>query len=246
MWWPCSRAQLGASADEANTASGADSMPPLADRSDERAEMISRTIRARGVHDDRVLQAMMRVPRHEFVPRHLQPLSYTDQPLPIGYGQTISQPYIVALMTELAEIKQGDRCLEIGTGCGYQTAVLVETGASVVTIEISDVLAAQAEARLRRLGYTPAQVQCHAGDGCMGWEDGAPFDAILVTAAAPKIPSALLSQLADNGRLVLPVGPHDAIQRLEKWLRHNQADGRATYESSFILNVQFVPLQCSR
>jgi protein-L-isoaspartate(D-aspartate) O-methyltransferase len=205
--------------------------------------MVQSTIRARNITDPRVLDAMSRVPRHEFVPHYLRHLAYSDQPLPIGQGQTISQPYIVALMTEWAALKPGDRCLEIGTGCGYQTAVLAEVGASIVTVEINPTFAAEAKARLRRLGYSAVQVQCHTADGSMGWPDAAPYDAIIVTAAAAALPDKLLSQLADNGRLILPIGPQDGIQRLEKWFRQKQADGPATFESTFILNVQFVPLQ---
>ena len=245
MWWSCSKPQLGALFDGAPYGVTASATSLLGDRSDERADMVARTIRARGVLDTRVLEAMRRVPRHEFVPRQLQQLAYTDQPLPIGHGQTISQPYIVALMTELAQIHEGDRGLEIGTGCGYQTAVLVEMGMSVVTIEIQADLASEAEARLRRLGYSETQLQCHAGDGSSGWPASGPYDAIVVTAAAPVLPEQLLSQLRDGGRLILPIGPRDGTQRLEKWVRRDHADGPTTYESSFILNVQFVPLQCS-
>jgi protein-L-isoaspartate(D-aspartate) O-methyltransferase len=118
-------------------------------------------------------------------------------------------------------------------------------GAQVFTIEIEPVLAAEGEARLRRFGYTDAQLRCHAGDGSAGWKEAAPYDAIVVTAAAPVLPDQVLSQLADNGRLVLPIGPRDGLQRLEKWRRHDDSNGHATYDSSFILNVQFVPLQCS-
>lgn len=205
--------------------------------------MVESTIRARNIENSRVLDAMRRVPRHEFVPKHLQHLAYSDQPLPIGHGQTISQPYIVALMTEWAAINPGDRCLEIGTGCGYQTAVLAEMEASIVSVEINPSLASEAESRLRRLGYSAVQVQCYTADGSKGWPEAAPYDAIIVTAAAAALPDKLLSQLADDGRLILPIGPPDGIQRLERWFRHKQEDGTATFESSFILDVQFVPLQ---
>lgn len=204
--------------------------------------MVEHTIRDRGVQNARVLEVLSRVPRHVFVPPHLQRLAYSDQPLPIGEKQTISQPYIVALMTELAEIEPGNLCLEIGTGCGYQTAVLAEMGARVVTIEINPSLAEQARARLRQLGYTEAQVQCEVADGSNGWPQAGPYDAIVVTAAAPVLPPSLLSQMSDGGRLVLPIGPRNGIQRLEKWVRRNRADGSPEFESKFILDVQFVPL----
>jgi protein-L-isoaspartate(D-aspartate) O-methyltransferase len=205
--------------------------------------MVERTVRARGIHDARVLSAMMAVPRHEFVPSHLRPLAYADQPLPIGEAQTISQPYIVALMTALAEVHVGDRCLEIGTGSGYQTAILAEMGASIVTVEIRNNLAQEAKSRLEALGYSPAQIQCHTADGQWGWPNTSPYDAILVTAAPDQVPQQLLSQLAPHGRLVVPIGPRNSVQRLEKWVRHGQDEDVASYESEFVLNVQFVPMQ---
>jgi len=156
------------------------------------------------VTDPRVLAAMRAVPRHRFVPPAMQPFAYLDRPVPIGEGQTISQPYIVALMTELAQLAAGERVLEVGTGSGYQAAILAELGASVYTIEILEPLARQAEATLRALGA--ASVQVRVGDGYLGWPEAAPFDAILVTAAAPRIPGPLIEQLANNGRLVIPLG----------------------------------------
>ncbi len=241
MWWSCSKAHSPLPPEEAESSSAG--LRPQGSREDDRREMVERTIRARGIRDSRVLSAIRAVPRHEFVPHEVQALAYADQPLPIGEGQTISQPYIVALMTELAELQPGNRCLEIGTGCGYQTAVLAEMGASVVTLEIKAGLAKLAEARLRQLGYSEDRVQCHAGDGSRGFAEAEPYDAIVVTAAAPIVPDSLLSQLADGGRLVLPVGPPDGIQRLEKWVRRNREDGKPEFESAFILNVQFVPLR---
>ncbi len=204
--------------------------------------MVECTIRSRGIDDARVLSAMMQVPRHEFVPSHLQSLAYTDQPLAIGDGQTISQPYIVALMTALAELGAGDRCLEIGTGSGYQTAVLAALGVSVVTLEINPSLAQAAKARLHALGYSEPQIRCHTADGQKGWPDAGPYDAILVTAAPPVLPRCLLSQLAINGRLVAPIGLQDGAQRLEKWVRRAHGDDVAAFETTFILNVQFVPM----
>ena len=207
--------------------------------------MVSDTIRARGVENMRVLGALANVPRHEFVPSHLQSLAYADQPLPIGDGQTISQPYIVALMTLLADLQAGDRCLEIGTGSGYQTAILAEMGALIFTIEIRPELAQRAKSRLRTLGYKDSQINCRMGDGHFGWPEVAPFDAIVVTAAPDRLPSMLLEQLALNGRLVVPVGPPDGVQRLEKWIRRTTNNDPAAFERTYILNVQFVPMQSS-
>lgn len=205
--------------------------------------MIAETIQSRGVNDVRVLGAMANVPRHEFVPSHLQPLAYADQPLALGEGQTISQPYMVALMTALAELKTTDRCLEIGTGSGYQTAVLAEMCSSVFTIEIRPAFGRSAQARLSRLGYTESQIRSKIDDGYAGWPQFAPFDAIVLTAAPTRVPTVLLAQLAVNGRLVAPVGPAGEIQRLEKWVRRRSDDSRTDYEGSHVLNVQFVPMQ---
>ena len=154
---------------------------------------------------------MRKVPRHEFVPARWKRSAYEDRPLPIGHGQTISQPYIVAAMTELAALSEGDRVLEIGTGSGYQAAVLAELAAQVYTIEIVGPLAERAARTLESLGY--ASVRVRHGDGYRGWPEAAPFDAIVVTAAAPRVPPALLEQLTVGGRLVIPVG--DAYQELE-------------------------------
>lgn len=156
------------------------------------------------ITDTRVLAAMRAVPRHRFVPAAMQPFAYLDRPLPIGEGQTISQPYIVALMTELAQLASGEKALEIGTGSGYQAAILAELDASVYTIEIVEPLARRAQETLRALGVTSVQVR--VGDGYLGWPEASPFDAILVTAAAPRIPEPLVEQLAINGRLVIPLG----------------------------------------
>lgn len=156
------------------------------------------------VKDPRVLTAMRRVPRHLFVPEPYRLLAYGDHPLPIGEGQTISQPYIVALMTEVAQIEPGERVLEIGTGSGYHAAVLAELTEHVYTIEIVEPLARRAEETLRSLGYE--RVHVRVGDGYLGWPDAAPFDAILITAAAPRVPDPLIEQLAPGGCLVLPLG----------------------------------------
>jgi protein-L-isoaspartate(D-aspartate) O-methyltransferase len=175
-------------------------------------EMVERQIRRRGVMDRDVLDAMERVPRHEFVPDQYRSQAYADHPLPIGYGQTISQPYIVALMTELLALRPGYRVLEIGTGSGYQAAILGEIVGEVYTVEIVAALAAEAGERLARLGCSNVRVRC--GDGYFGWEEHAPYDAIIVTAAADEVPPPLLEQLKDGGKLVVPIGPPGGYQTL--------------------------------
>ncbi len=169
-----------------------------------REAMVRETIVARDVQDPRVLAAMRKVPRHEFVPAAERRHAYEDTPLPIGHGQTISQPFIVALMAEVAEIDPGDRVLEIGTGSGYGAAVLAELAKDVFTIEILDPLAVEAGKTLERLRYRNVHVR--SGDGYRGWPDEAPFDAIVVTAAPPEVPEPLKNQLKTGGKLVLPVG----------------------------------------
>ncbi len=169
-----------------------------------RLRMVEEQISARGVEDPAVLAAMLTVPRHHFVPGAPAAAAYDDYPLPIGSGQTISQPYIVAYMTEAARVSPGDRVLEIGTGSGYAAAVLAEIAGEVYTIEIVPELAARAEATLDSLGYRNVHVR--AGNGWLGWPEHAPYDAILVTAAPDRIPPALVEQLATGGRMVIPVG----------------------------------------
>jgi protein-L-isoaspartate(D-aspartate) O-methyltransferase len=169
-----------------------------------RQRMVDTQIAPRGVSDSRVLAAMRKVPRHRFVPTHLWDQAYGDYPLPIGEDQTISQPYIVALMTELLELKATDKALEIGTGSGYQAAILAELAAQVFTIDRMAPLLAQAERVLASLGYT--NIRTRVGDGTLGWPEDMPFDAIIVTAGAPKVPRPLTEQLALGGRLVIPVG----------------------------------------
>ena len=203
-------------------------------RADEREAMVSTQIESRGVTDKAVLAAMRRVPRHEFVPAAVRARAYADHPLPIGEQQTISQPYIVALMTELLQVRPGHRVLEIGTGSGYQAAVLAELGAEVYTIEIVASLADSARATLQRLGHE--RVQVRAGDGYQGWSDAAPFDRIIVTAAPPKVPQPLVDQLKPGGRLVVPEGRDEQ----ELVLYTKSPDGRLRRER--VLPVRFVPM----
>ena len=202
-----------------------------------RHEMVRTQIADRGITDDAVLNALRAVPRHQFVPDRLADWAYTDRPLPIGHEQTISQPYIVAFMTAAVQPDSTNRVLEIGTGSGYQAAVLAEIVDSVYTIEIVPELARSARARLTRLGYDNVVVR--EGDGYAGWPEHAPFDAIVVTAAPNQIPSPLLEQLAPGGRMVLPVGPTGAVQRLT--LVTKAADGSITRER--LMPVRFVPFQ---
>lgn len=199
-----------------------------------RSNMVKHQIAARGVKDPRVLDAMSRVPRHLFVPENLAERAYDDSPLPIGEGQTISQPYMVAWMTELLEVGAGDRVLEIGTGSGYQAAILCELVAEVISIEKYPDLAREAGERLHSLGY--GNIAIHVGDGTLGWPQRAPYDGIIVTAGAPSVPQPLLEQLADGGRLVIPVGP-SGMQMLNL-IRRNGNDYQASEEGTCV----FVPL----
>lgn len=198
-----------------------------------RVEMVD-LIASRGVTDPRVLEAMRAVPRHAFIPEDFRDAAYADRPLPIGEGQTISQPYMVAFMTQSALIAPGDRVLEVGTGSGYQAAILAHVGAEVYTVEIVPSLAARAEKTLQRLGIK--NVHIRTGDGYAGWSQHAPFQAIVVTAAPPQVPPALYEQLAEGGRLVIPVGSLD-----EQWLEvHTRRNGGIAKQRVF--QVRFVPM----
>jgi protein-L-isoaspartate(D-aspartate) O-methyltransferase len=201
-----------------------------------REQMVHSQIEDRGVTNAAVLAALRKVPRHEFVPASQQSQAYEDHPLPIGLGQTISQPYIVALMSELAQVQRGQRVLEIGTGSAYQAAVLAELGAEVYTIEILEPLARSAAERLKRLGYD--KVVAKAGDGYLGWKEHAPFDAILVTAAAEPVPPPLIEQLKPGGRLVIPVGQLGELQNLMVL----EKDAAGKVHSRNVCPVVFVPL----
>jgi len=209
-------------------------MPEKKEYAAQHLEMIEKQLRRRGISDSGVLGAMTAVPRHEFVAGELRSRAYEDVPLPIGGGQTISQPYIVAAMTAALHLEPGDRVLEIGTGCGFQAAVLSLLAKEVFTIERRPELASAASATLARLGY--ANAHAHCGDGTLGLPDFAPFDAILVAAAAPSVPKPLLLQLAEGGRMILPVGDteHQELQLIEK---HGD-----TFPTKMLEGCRFVPL----
>jgi protein-L-isoaspartate(D-aspartate) O-methyltransferase len=218
----------------------ADLALPAANRVDPRAternQMVEEQIHARGITNKLVLEAMRRVPRHNFVAPHLQSQAYNDHPLPIGHGQTISQPYIVALMTEMLDLKPGERVLEVGTGSGYQTAVLAEITTNVYTIEIVKPLYELALKQLKTVGFPEDHVRL--GDGYLGWEEKAPFDAIIVTAAPDHIPPPLVEQLKPGGRMVVPVGRSQETQHLV--VVEKDADGHM--KTRTLLPVRFVPL----
>ena len=207
----------------------------MRDAAGQRRQMVEHQLRRRGIKDERVLAAMARVPREAFVPSELMDSAYEDGPLPIGEGQTISQPYIVALMAEAAEVRRGDSVLDVGTGSGYAAAVLAEMGAEVFSIERIAALAERAGASLEEQGYE--RVRVRHGDGTRGWPEATPFDAILIAAGADAVPDALIDQLAPGGRLVAPIGSR-SDQRLLRLRR--QADG--TVEKADLGPVAFVPL----
>jgi protein-L-isoaspartate(D-aspartate) O-methyltransferase len=213
---------------------------PQADKyTSARNEMVEYQISDRGITNSEILKAMRKVPRHLFVPKEYTNDAYGDYPLPIGYGQTISQPYIVAYMTEVVKPNKKKKALEIGTGSGYQAAVLAEIVDTVYTIEIVPELAAESEARLKKMGYSNIIVK--AGDGYNGWTGHSPFDIIIVTAAAEEIPRPLLDQLAENGRLVIPVGQAGAVQDLILLVKKN-----GKIEKKHLTVVRFVPFKRSK
>lgn len=202
----------------------------------QRDNMVEVQIRSRGLGDEKILEAMRRVKRHLFVPFELRPYAYGDEPLPIGEGQTISQPYIVAYMTEALKLKGGERVLEVGTGTGYQTAILAEIAGEIYTVEIIAALSESAQQRLHGLGYR--NIRFKVGDGTFGWEEYAPYDAIIVTAAPPSVPRKLQEQLRVSGRMVIPVGA--GFQELVLITREKK-----DFRKKKLLPVRFVPLVSS-
>jgi protein-L-isoaspartate(D-aspartate) O-methyltransferase len=209
------------------------------ERKAERERLVSRSIAAEGIDDARVLAAMRRVPRHRFMPVAVRDEAYENRPVPIGFGQTISQPYIVALMSYEARIQPSDRCLEVGTGSGYQAAVLAELCKETYSIEYLPQVAEFGKSNLSSLGY---RVELRTGDGYRGWPEAAPFDVILVTAAPERVPAPLLEQLAINGRLVIPVGGTSGVQQLERWIRKAPGNEPNAFQRSELASVRFVPL----
>ncbi len=251
-WGPIGLAALAAacSRQEVATTTSADA-PPVepatpqaargAERQPERDALVDRALVAEGIRDARVLDAMRRVPRHRFVPAAARAEAYADRPLSIGHGQTISQPYVVAFMTEAAAPQPSDRCLEIGTGSGYQAAVLAELCRRTFSIEYLEPVARSGSENLRDAGYPEARVALRIGDGYRGWPEAAPFDVILVTAAPERVPQPLLDQLAVGGRLIIPVGPQSLGQDLERWTRLREGRGREAFRVERLLGVRFVP-----
>jgi protein-L-isoaspartate(D-aspartate) O-methyltransferase len=223
---------------ERGSAEPAASHAAFSERQDARDHMVRETVAERGVKEPRVLAAMRRVPRHRFVPPMVASSAYTDRPLPIGWGQTISQPYIVAAMTEAVAPGAGERCLEIGTGSGYQAAVLAELCGRVYSIEYLPELAKFAAKNLSALGY---RVELRTGDGYAGWPEAQPFDVIVVTAAPERVPAPLLDQLALGGRLVIPVGPEDGVQELVLYVRRRPGRDPSSFERRSLAEVRFVP-----
>jgi protein-L-isoaspartate(D-aspartate) O-methyltransferase len=209
------------------------SAPTAEDFARWRYRMVEHQLRGRDINDERVLRAMNKVPRHLFIPSQFLESAYDDHPLPIGYDQTISQPYIVAYMTQVLSLQGGEKVLEIGTGSGYQAAVLEEMGTQVFTIEIVPELASSAEERLKSFGYKNIRVK--SGDGYLGWPEFAPFDAIIITAAPVKVPQALLDQLKIGGRLVVPEG--SGVQDLRLYTKTQEG-----IKSKSLIPVRFVPM----
>jgi protein-L-isoaspartate(D-aspartate) O-methyltransferase len=197
-----------------------------------RREMVERQLRKRGIGDERVLAAMLSVPRHEFIPAELAGEAYSDRPLPIGHSQTISQPFMVAAMAQALELSGGERVLEVGAGSGYQAAVLSRLAREIHTVEVHEDLALDTAERLRRLSF--GNVYVHVGDGTLGRPEEAPFEAILVTAAAPDIPPPLAAQLAEGGRLVIPVGTVEEQRLLRVEKREGKVSTRPLYHCRFV------------
>ena len=200
-----------------------------------RGRMLTEHIARRGITDAPILAAMKKVPREEFLPPDVKNMAYDDRAIPIGYGQTISQPYVVAFMTKALALKPGDRVLEIGTGSGYQTAILAQLVKEVYTIEILPVMGERAAATLQRLGYT--NISTKIGDGYRGWPDAQPFDAIIVTCAADAVPQPLIDQLVEGGRMIIPVGPQGEPQNL---VILKKTGGKLAQQK--VLPVTFVPM----
>jgi protein-L-isoaspartate(D-aspartate) O-methyltransferase len=199
----------------------------------QREKMVDVQLKARGIKDQKILEAMRKIPRHTFIPENMIAYAYNDEPLPIGEGQTISQPYIVAYMTEALELSGGERVLEVGTGSGYQAAILAEIVRELYTVELVSALSSKAQENIKRLKYT--NVYFKIGDGTYGWKENAPYDAIMVTAAPDKVPHFLEEQLKIGGRMIIPVG--SAIQELVLVIR-----GKRKYKKKRLLPVRFVPL----
>jgi protein-L-isoaspartate(D-aspartate) O-methyltransferase len=236
IFWPLLAIAFAATGVLIGSCNSRGEQPPDATEPDwkmQRERMVSQQIEARGVKDPLVLESMREVPRHLFVPENYRDAAYHDSPLPIGGGQTISQPYIVALMTELLEVGAGSKVLEIGTGSGYQAAVLAAMGVEVDSIEIRPLLCEQASSTLADLGYSTVRVRC--ADGYGGWPDEAPFDGIIVTAAPERIPDPLLDQLAEGANMVIPVG--DFYQELKVITRTPKG-----FEERSVIPVRFVPM----
>ncbi|MDD5063482.1 MAG: protein-L-isoaspartate(D-aspartate) O-methyltransferase [Phycisphaerae bacterium] len=233
---PISVSQKQETAEEKKAARPTHTHPAFAERVKERERMVAEQIQTRGVREPNVLTAMRIVPRHAFVAGSKQDFAYADHPLPIGFDQTISQPYIVAFMTEALRLEPASRVLEIGTGSGYQAAICAEIAAEVYTIEIVEGLAKRAEEKLKEMGYPNVFVR--AGDGYFGWPEKAPFDAIIGTAAAERIPEPLIKQLAPGGRMILPYETASGFQYLVLITK----DGNGNLSRKNVLPVRFVPM----
>jgi protein-L-isoaspartate(D-aspartate) O-methyltransferase len=225
-------------------ASRATPRPSGAPRNERQAELdalMSAVAADAEIRDERVQRALRSVPRHRFVPEAVNDAAYENRPLPIGHGQTISQPAVVAVMTAAVEPRASDRCLEIGTGSGYQAAILAELCAQVYSIEYVPELARFAEKNLRAAGYGPDRVVLRTGDGYRGWPDAAPFQVVVVTAAPERVPAPLLEQLAVGGRLVIPVGREHDVQLLELYRRTSPGSSPSAFERKELMAVRFVP-----